>query len=134
MTCFSFQDVMQGDTEQIDSFEQQHSLAGAGELDFNEGPERKKKRESKNSKSEVMTLIGERLAGTRQQDNFDTFGKHVANKLRAFPRDMRVYAEKLINDVLFEGELGTLNRESKVVSSGSDSSNPYTVNPSFSYL
>lgn len=44
------------------------------------------------------------------EDRFDVYGKNVAMKLRQLPNDQRMLAEKAINDVLFEAEMGTLQR------------------------
>ncbi|XP_057332247.1 uncharacterized protein LOC130672053 [Microplitis mediator] len=46
------------------------------------------------------------------EDEFDAIGKNVAAKLRGMRLDQRIVAEKLINDVLFEAQLGTLHRSS----------------------
>ncbi|KAF7996482.1 hypothetical protein HCN44_002114 [Aphidius gifuensis] len=48
------------------------------------------------------------------EDEFDAIGKNVAVKLRNMRIDQRIFAEKLLNDVLFEGQLGTLNRDFSV--------------------
>lgn len=49
------------------------------------------------------------------EDEFDIVGKNVAAKLRQLPPTQRIFAERLINEVLFEAQLGTLTRESGVV-------------------
>ncbi|XP_060536073.1 uncharacterized protein LOC132708013 [Cylas formicarius] len=51
----------------------------------------------------------------KKEDQFDTIGKNIASKLRNLPHEQRIYAEKIINDVLFEAELGCLNRNYKLV-------------------
>ncbi|XP_011298008.1 uncharacterized protein [Fopius arisanus] len=43
-------------------------------------------------------------------DEFDAIGRNVAAKLRNMRLDQRIIAEKLLNDVLFEAQLGTLHR------------------------
>ncbi|XP_063979279.1 uncharacterized protein LOC135163619 isoform X2 [Diachasmimorpha longicaudata] len=45
------------------------------------------------------------------EDEFDAIGRNVAAKLRNMRLDQRIVAEKLLNDVLFEAQLGTLHRE-----------------------
>ncbi|XP_046686535.1 uncharacterized protein LOC124372212 [Homalodisca vitripennis] len=40
----------------------------------------------------------------------DAFGKNVAQKLRLLNNEQRIYAQKIINDALFEAELGGLTR------------------------
>lgn len=51
---------------------------------------------------------------SQSEDQFDIVGRNVATKLRALPKRQRIIAEKLINETLFEAELGTLNRNSKI--------------------
>ncbi|KAG8308688.1 hypothetical protein J6590_103949 [Homalodisca vitripennis] len=38
------------------------------------------------------------------------FGKNVAAKLRSLPQEQRIYAEKEINDALFDAEVGALQQ------------------------
>jgi hypothetical protein len=62
----------------------------------------------------LLALVNEKLSSTRGEDGFDIIGKNVAEKLRNLPPQMKLFAEKVINDCLFEAELGTLNRYSFV--------------------
>lgn len=48
------------------------------------------------------------------EDEFDAIGRNVAAKLRNMRLDQRIVAEKLLNDVLFEAQLGTLHRDSSL--------------------
>lgn len=43
-----------------------------------------------------------------KDDRFDIFGKNVAVKLRDLPKDQRLMSEKIINDTLFQAEMGNL--------------------------
>ncbi|XP_053667608.1 uncharacterized protein LOC128717957 [Anopheles marshallii] len=47
---------------------------------------------------------------SNNEDSFDIFGKHIAYKLLSLNKQQYILAQKLINDVLFEGEMETLNR------------------------
>lgn len=49
-----------------------------------------------------------------KEDEFDVTGKHIGNKLRNVTRDQMIFAERIIMDVLYEAQLGTLNRSSKL--------------------
>lgn len=60
-----------------------------------------------------MMKIGEKLQSL-QEDSFDRFGKHVADRLRAVAGDQVKFAMKLIGDVLFEAEMVSLNRNCKI--------------------
>ncbi|KAL7636102.1 UNVERIFIED_CONTAM: hypothetical protein RMT77_013921 [Armadillidium vulgare] len=46
---------------------------------------------------------------------YDAFGLYVAKKLEMLPDRMSIFAQKMISDVLFEAEMGSLNRHSKVI-------------------
>ena len=70
-------------------------------------------------------MMGQRLSATRQEDEFDVFGKMVANKLRSFSKPTTVQAERLINDVLYEGEMESLDRNTKIVKTGDTI--PYSI-------
>ncbi|XP_076034492.1 uncharacterized protein LOC143021096 isoform X1 [Oratosquilla oratoria] len=59
----------------------------------------------------ILSLIEKRLRTSRQEDEFDIYGKIVATKLRKLPGNMQIYAEKLINDILFQAQIGTLNTD-----------------------
>ncbi|CAH0724242.1 unnamed protein product, partial [Brenthis ino] len=42
-------------------------------------------------------------------DEYDAIGINVAAKLRGLPPNMRILAEKLINDVLYQAQMNALN-------------------------
>jgi len=46
---------------------------------------------------------------------FKITGKNVASKLRILTKKQRTMAEKLINDVLYEAQLGRLTRNSRLI-------------------
>lgn len=48
----------------------------------------------------------------RENDQFQIFGNNVAAKLKGLPKETRLYTEKLINDVLFEAEMGNISKYS----------------------
>ena len=57
-------------------------------------------------------------------DTFDIFGKLVACKLRNLPRQQQLLAEKIINDTLFEAEMGFLTLSHRLVSSNHSQHQP----------
>lgn len=65
--------------------------------------------------NEVMTLVGKKLESLQTEDAFQVFGKHVGNKLRNVNSQQNAIAQKLISDILFEAELGTLTRHFQLV-------------------
>lgn len=52
----------------------------------------------------------------RQEDEFDKFGAVVAAKLRRMAPVQEIFAENLINQVLFSGMLDRLQESSMIVS------------------
>ncbi|KAG5881969.1 hypothetical protein JTB14_006007 [Gonioctena quinquepunctata] len=89
---------------------------------------RKKKVSSNNNETaEVMTKISKRL-DSFQEDSHDRYGKHVADRLRAVHPDQVKFAMKLISDVLYEADLLSLDRHSKIVA-GECQQNPNQLQP-----
>ena len=74
----------------------------------------------------VLELVGERLVSTRQEDEHDIFGRNIAAKLRKLLQTQRIYAEKIINDALYEAELNNLGRGSGI-QTGSQEINPDAI-------
>lgn len=70
------------------------------------------------------------------QDSDLDLAKVWTNKLKTLNSTQRIFAEKAINDVLFEAQLGTLNRNSVQINPQSTSENniwPSTISTSFSH-
>lgn len=63
---------------------------------------------------QVLLTVGQRLAEARKEDNCDVFAKNVGAKLRSLSKDQRLYAERVINETVFEAELGNLSRYARV--------------------
>ncbi|XP_066902071.1 uncharacterized protein [Halyomorpha halys] len=63
----------------------------------------------------TMGVGGEKTKPTLPPDEFTQFGIYVANKLRKIHSSQIKFAEKLIGEVLFEAEMGTLNRNWKLI-------------------
>ncbi|XP_052873758.1 uncharacterized protein LOC128279076 [Anopheles cruzii] len=76
----------------------------------------KRKRETNDdATTEVIKLLGRTLQSLENEDGFQTFGKYVASKLRSVSGEQSVIAQKLMSDVLFEAEMGSLTRKFRVV-------------------
>ncbi|XP_071053516.1 uncharacterized protein [Onthophagus taurus] len=73
---------------------------------------RRNAKENDNTES-LITLVTEKLKKT-EEDEFDIIGKNVAEKLRKLPTNIKLFSEKIINDCLFEAQLGTLNRHAYI--------------------
>ncbi|CAH1993749.1 unnamed protein product [Acanthoscelides obtectus] len=65
-----------------------------------------------NKADQISDIVGTRL--NNPADGFDLIGKSIAIKLRRLPREIRLYSEKLINDVLFQEELGKGNERTRI--------------------
>jgi hypothetical protein len=63
----------------------------------------------------VLSLIKGRLQDLGKEDMFEITGKNVASKLRILTKEQRIIAKKLISDVLYEAQLGTLARNSRLI-------------------
>ncbi|KAG8267286.1 hypothetical protein J6590_054683 [Homalodisca vitripennis] len=60
------------------------------------------------------TSFGFKQSSVLKEDQFDVFGKHIAQKLRVLDNEQQIIAQKLINDALFEAELGSLYRNASI--------------------
>lgn len=56
---------------------------------------------------EILKTVGEKLS--TPEDEFNIIGKNIAVKLRRMPKETKIYTEKLINDLLFQAELGQID-------------------------
>ena len=73
-------------------------------------PPRRRNNKREREIDSIITSVGKRLTEARTEDSHDIFGRNIANKLRNLPNDQRIYLEKIINDAVFEAELGNLCR------------------------
>lgn len=63
---------------------------------------------------ETISCLGKRLKEATKEDSHDAFGRYVAHKLRTVQNDQRIFLEKVINEAIFEAELGNLNRNCSI--------------------
>jgi len=63
----------------------------------------------------VLSLVNDRLQDLGKEDMFEITRKNVASKLRILTKQQRIITEKLINDVLYEAQLGSLTRNSRLI-------------------
>ncbi|KAL6260290.1 hypothetical protein P5V15_007822 [Pogonomyrmex californicus] len=71
-------------------------------------------RESEESESVDPSLRITHNNSFMMEDEYDAIGRNVAAKLRNMRVDQRIIAEKLLNDILFEAQLGNLHRDSSI--------------------
>lgn len=60
------------------------------------------------ARDEFLTVKDNLKKSRLEDDSFDAVGRLVATKLRRLPKEQMLIAEKLINDILFQAELGNL--------------------------
>lgn len=71
-----------------------------------------------NNINEAISKVGNCISQWSQPqplDRHDSYGQNVAHKLRNMSSEQRIYTEKLINETIFEGELGNLNRHCSIL-------------------
>ncbi|KAF5308019.1 hypothetical protein FQR65_LT18284 [Abscondita terminalis] len=116
--------------ENEDSQISEHSILSTGTSTYSKTPSGCKKRGRKTDpRDDLLITINERLnrpkADGHEKDRFHVYGDNVAIRLRALPTDQKIMAEKLINDVLFEAECNTLNRQWRLQPPSTHASIPY---------
>lgn len=77
----------------------------------------KRKSEAALTKHVLLSVQNHFKRSASQDDRYDIFGKGVALKLRDLEKTQRLLAEKIINDTLFEAEMGKLTISHRVMSS-----------------
>jgi hypothetical protein len=86
--------------------------------------------------NELLSLICNYLSKENHvQDNDLDLAKVWASKLKTLNSHQRIFAEKAVNDILFEAQLGTLNRNSVQINSQTKFENysyPLSSSTSFS--
>lgn len=81
-----------------------------------------KRKKNQSPTKEVLMLAGEKLKAIHSDDEFEVFGKYIAHKLRVLKGNQQIFARKLINDVIYEGELESLTKDFKVMNCGNSAS------------
>lgn len=72
-------------------------------------PNNSKRNISTNLSNEVLLSVREHFKKPQEvEDRYDHFGKTVAMRVRSLEKRQRLIAEKMINDILFEAEMGSL--------------------------
>ncbi|XP_047521445.1 uncharacterized protein LOC125060524 [Pieris napi] len=74
---------------------------------------------TKNQADAVLNKIAQKLDEPRQPpiqpQKYESFGQHVAEKMRSLPPNVAIHCEKIINDALYYGALRNLNVTSRIV-------------------
>jgi len=77
-------------------------------------PLRNKSKRKKDPCEELLETVNNKLQDEKN-DEFDVIGQNVAHKLRNLPREVKIISEKFINDILFESEMGNINKYTKML-------------------
>jgi len=67
------------------------------------------------------------------EDRYDVSAKGFAMRLREMEKRQRIIAEKLMNDILFEGEMGSLTLNHKLTTTAETTSSCYARNHSSNF-
>lgn len=78
------------------------------------------KRKTNDRSDEVLDIIAKSLqsntsAGTQPVGRYTSYGQHVAQELSDLPQEMAMYCKKIINEALFQAQLGNLSACSRIV-------------------
>lgn len=96
----------------------------------NQKSSKKKKSNVDQQVDDVLNMVGDRLRAnaSSNDDPCNIFGKNVAAKLRTLPKETRLYTEKLINELLFDAEMGNINKNTRIVTYSERSRNQNNEN------
>ena len=64
--------------------------------------------------AEVLDLVAKKLQSSTE-GKFSAYAKYIAQELETLPKDMAVYCQRVINEAIFEAQMGSLNRTSRVI-------------------
>jgi len=92
---------------------------------------RNKSKRKKNLCEEVLETVNNKLQDEKN-DEFDVIGQNVANKLRNLPREVKIISDKFINYILFESEMGNINKYTKMLLQPCQPLEPLRTNQAFS--
>ena len=76
---------------------------------------RQKRKQQLTSTDELMQLTGKHLKSIRPDDEYETYGKYIAHKLRSLKGRQAIFARRLISDVIYHGEIEELDKDFKVM-------------------
>ncbi|XP_076046680.1 uncharacterized protein LOC143028448 isoform X7 [Oratosquilla oratoria] len=94
----------------------------------------KRRRKSLSKSDHILDIVARKLDESLHKDNsgIDLFGSYVAHRIHSMDIRTAIITRKLINDVLFEAEMGNLNASSRVVAATPEETVPPPI-PSVVY-
>ncbi|XP_066978518.1 uncharacterized protein [Macrobrachium rosenbergii] len=102
-------------TIEEESFERE--MVDCAEIEVRSSKSRPRTTKIRNEREELISLACKRLRG--HSDDLDKLALAWASELRRMNPTQQIFAKKAINDVLIEGQLGTLHRHSVSINVGS---------------
>jgi len=63
---------------------------------------------------EVLDLVAKKLQSS-SEGKFSAYAKYIAQELETLPKEMAMYCQRVINEAIFEAQMGSLNRTSRVI-------------------
>nr|CAH7746752.1 unnamed protein product [Callosobruchus chinensis] len=76
---------------------------------------RKKRRDCCDNALRIIDSMVSKAVINRAGGRHDSFGSYVVRELDEMPQDMAVYCKKIINEAIYQAQLGNLTQHSKVV-------------------
>lgn len=106
------------------------SLSGSSQLsEDNEVPSGKCRADISNIDFERLFSLALKNANNQMDDHFTHFGKIIAHKLRSMENTQAIYAEKIIGDVLYQGQMKMLSSLSITQFLSVDNNTVYVESP-----
>jgi len=63
---------------------------------------------------EVLDLVAKKLQCS-SEGKFSAYAKYIAQELETLPKEMTMYCQRVINEAIFEAQMCSLNRTSRVM-------------------
>ncbi|XP_068083461.1 uncharacterized protein [Anabrus simplex] len=117
--------INQNDDDNIDEVEIERVISPSAPFSASSSSRRSKRSKNPDPADEVLQIVAKKLK-SQEEGKYMTFGRHIAEELAALDDNMATFCKKVINDAIFEAQMGTLNRTSTVVMRGV-SSHPQSV-------
>ncbi|XP_067005183.2 uncharacterized protein [Anabrus simplex] len=117
--------INQNDDDNIDEVEIEEVISPSVPSSASSTSRRPKRSKNPDPTDELLQIVAKKLK-SQEEGKYVTFGRHIAEELAALDDNMATFCKKVNNDVIFEAQMGTLNRTSTVVTQGV-SSHPQSV-------
>jgi predicted S18 family serine protease len=62
----------------------------------------------------VLDLVAKKLQSS-SEGKFSAYATYIVQELETLPKEMAMYCQRAINEAIFEAQMGSLNRTSRVI-------------------